>query len=144
MKKFLIALILSIVSIMCFGQVSVNKIQKEGEIVIKSVNDYIYKYYDNNDYYLIVSSDNQFEDKIIKIKLGNGSTESINSLKLILNLWENSNDGDIVDISGNRCYINKIQTYTITIQNPPYSAGKYYFTVHLLKKAIKLDKNGKF
>ena len=144
MKKFLIALILSIVSIMCFGQVSVNKIQKAGETVIKSVNDYIYKYYDNNDYYLIVSSDNQFEDKIIKIKLGNGSTESINSLKLILNLWENSKDGDIVDISGNRCYINKIQTHTITIQNPPYSAGKYYFTIHLLKKAIKLNKNGKF
>lgn len=144
MKKILSILMLSIISIISFGQVSVNKIQKEGEIVIKSVNDYIYKCCDSNDYYLIVSSDNQFEDKIVKIKLGNGSTESINSLKLILNLWENSNDGDIVDISGNRCYINKIQTHTITIQNPPYSAGKYYFTVHLLKKAIKLDKNGKF
>ena len=150
MKKILIALILSIVSIMCFGQVTVQKSQRDGEVVLVSGNGYIYHNFKTDNYYLDIKSDNQYEEKQIVIKLGTGKEEAIQSIITIENMWEESKRGDVFEVNGIKCTVTKGMFMYIQFDNPPYSAGRYWIgcefnsKIGLFDRAIKMYKKGKF
>lgn len=150
MKKIFMALILSLISIASFGQVTVQKSQKTGEIVTSSYDAYIYHYLTTDEYYLRVRSDNQFEDNVRVIKLGTGSEEAMKSLTAIEEMWESSKNGESFDVDGITCYVTKGFAMYLRLSNPPYTAGNYYMFCGFSKRleiydlALKKYKKGKF
>jgi len=150
MKKTLIALMLCFVSIMSFGQVTVQKSQKTGEIVLRSGNGFIFHDLETDIYALGVTSTNQFEDKMVIIPLGTGKEETIESIEAIENMWEESNDDDMFEVDGIKCTVHKGMGMYLQFTNPPYTAGSYYIACEfntklgLFDRALKRYKKGKF
>lgn len=150
MKKIFMALMLSLISIASFGQVTVQKSQKTGEIVLRSGNGFIFHDLETDIYALGVTSTNQFEDKMVIIPLGTGKEETIESIKAIESMWEESNNDDVFEIDGIKCTVYKGMVMYLQFANPPYSAGSYYIECEfntklgLFDKALKRYKKGKF
>ena len=150
MKKILVALMLCIVSIMSFGQVTVQKSQKTSEIVLRSGNGFIFHDLETDIYALCVTSTNQFEDKMVIIPLGTGKEETIESIKAIESMWEESNNDDVFEVDGIKCTVHKGMVMYLQFTNPPYTAGSYYIECEfntklgLFDKALKRYKKGKF
>ena len=150
MKKIFMALMLSLISIASFGQVTVQKTQKTDEIVLSSGNGYIYHDKTTDEYYLGIASDNHFEDKLVIVKLGTGKEETINSIQAIESAWESSKDGDTFEVNGINCTVNKSMVYYLRFESPKYSAGTYYIACEfssklgLFDRALKKYKKGKF
>lgn len=150
MKKIFMALMLSLISIASFGQVTIQKNQKTSEIVVISNYADIYHDLRTDEYCLRVRSDNQFEDKLRVIELGTGSEEAMKSLTAIEEAWESCKDGESFDVSGVTCYVNKGFGMFLRLSNPPYTAGNYYMFCEFTKrlgiydKALKKYKKGKF
>ncbi len=150
MKKILVALMLCMVSIMSFGQVTVQKSQRDGEVVLVSGNGYIYHNFETDNYYLDIKSDNQYEEKQIVIKLGTGKEEAIQSIITIENMWEESKSGDVFEVNGIKCDVHKGMMFYLRFDNPPYTAGSYFISsefntkLGLFDRAMKMYKKGKF
>ena len=150
MKKFLLFFALCIFSVQTFGQISVQKTQRDGEIILQSGNGYIYHNLTSDNYYLCVKSDNQYESKQISIKLGNGKEEAIKSIIAIEDLWENCKNGDVIEIDATKCTVYKGMMFYLQFDNPPHTAGSYFIgcefntKLGLLDKAIKKYNKGKF
>lgn len=150
MKKIFMALMLSLISIASFGQVTVQKSQKTGEIVLRSGNGFIFHDLETDIYALGVTSTNQFEDKMVIIPLGTGKEETIESIKAIESMWEESNNDDVFEVDGIKCTVHKGMVMYLQFANPPYTAGSYYIECEfntklgLFDKALKRYKKGKF
>lgn len=150
MKKIFMALMLSLISIASFGQVTVQKSQKTGEIVLRSGNGFIFHDLETDIYALGVTSTNQFEDKMVIIPLGTGKEETIESIKAIESMWEESNNDDVFEVDGIKCTVHKGMVMYLQFANPPYTAGSYYIECEfntklgLFDKALKKYKKGKF
>lgn len=150
MKKIFMALMLSLISIASFGQLTVQKSQKTGEIVLRSGNGFIFHDLETDIYDLGVTSTNQFEDKMVIIPLGTGKEEAIESIKAIESMWEESNNDDVFEVDGIKCTVHKGMVMYLQFANPPYTAGSYYIECEfntklgLFDKALKRYKKGKF
>lgn len=150
MKKIFMALMLSLISIASFGQVTVQKNQKTGEIVLSSGNGFIFHDLETDIYALGITSTNQFEDKMVIIPLGTGKEETIESIKAIESMWEESNNDDVFEVDGIKCTVHKGVMMYLQFANPPYTAGSYYIECEfntklgLFDRALKRYKKGKF
>lgn len=134
MKKFIITLALSLITIVSFAQVSPIKVKKptwhliECNLIVES-----------NKCYLVVSSDNSYESQIVKIYLGNRYNTVIESLdNIIAGVKSSSGDNVYFIIQGYRFNIWYPNTAIITSNKLEYTAGIYKITVDKLEK-IKKD-----
>ena len=151
MKKIFYGLMLSLIGIASFGQVTVQKSQKTGEIVVRSGNGFIFHDLKTDIYTLRIASTNQFENKIVIIPLGTGKEETIESIKAIENMWEESSDGGMFLVDGVNCTVHKgMMVMCLQFANPSYAAGSYYIEcgfsskLELFDRALELYKKGKF
>ena len=145
MKKILLALMLCMVSISGFGQISSNvtKVEKKSEWLgfCYDSNSSIYHYFNNSSrgesFYLVIRSSNEFEKKKIYIKLGNDETETIESLNnLYVIFCNNKDEGFYVD--GTVCDV--FDSY-IFFKNPENTVGKYYIKASEFNKLAESYKN---
>lgn len=84
--KYLIIIILFITSLTSFAQITpIQAHEKPGEFIWNCV----YRDKPTNTYYLHAQSDNQFEDRTVKVLLGNTATEAVVSLVNFLDAFKN-------------------------------------------------------
>lgn len=141
MKKIFMALMLSLISIASFSQVTVQKSQKTGEIVVRSGNGFIFHDLKTDIYTLRITSTNQFENKIVIIPLGTSKEETIESIKAIENMWEESSNGGMFLVGGINCTVHKeMMIMCLQFANPSYAVGSYYIECGLSSKLELFDR----
>lgn len=127
MKKIL--LILAMLPIVAMAQIAPIKTQeKPGEFICHCV------YHDkpSDTYYLHAQSDNQFEDKVMRIKIGDNATEAAQSLA-------NFNDAGKQFKLGTCTFIVATTGTFMRVLNRgqlEYTAGNYYIQKQHVKEAI--------
>lgn len=134
MKKLITAITLCLISVTSiYSQISseVETVKKKYDVITycHSPHSKIMQYYPNciyrdEGYYLVVTSDNQFEDKALYIKLGTTEEQVIESLRninAIYNKMVGTNEHFKIGI-----YTCQISNERIYFQKPAYSAGYYY------------------
>lgn len=148
MKNLILFLFLIFVGNVMYAQVNEITIERETTHFIGRN-----LYVDSNKCYLLVSSDNQFESKLVKIYLGNRYDSVIKSLNNIITaIKEGSkypNGSFTISSYKFKCYCCEYMGYYAYIYGTPlsYTAGSYEITVTELEKckqAIKDWIDGKY
>ena len=131
MKKLLLLCCLLPLAVM--AQIAPIKTQeKPGEFIWRCV------YHDkpSDTYYLHAQSDNQFEDKVMRVKLGDNSTEAVQSLANFLAAF---NDAGKQFTVGTCTFIVATSGNFVRVLNRgqlEYTAGNYYIQKQNIKEAI--------
>ena len=128
MKKLFSIFAFIILSATSFAQIGpINAEQPKAEFLANTIYDK-----ENNEFALIISSDNQFEDELAIFFLGNTPEESIMSLK---------NLKDAIRVKDTRF---KLQDYNISVYmegralvHIPYTAGSYNISDEMLSQNIR-------
>ena len=95
----------------------------------------VFHYFPDDTYYLHAQSDNQFEDDVVRIKLGNSLNEVAVSLSNLLPTFNNA--GQLFDIGGYSFIV--VDKYMLKIKNVgtlEYTAGNYYVRRSNIIRAI--------
>ena len=106
MKKFMVALMLCLVSIMGFGQLNVQTVEEyagyKTVCKINCVATYVgeVRFITGTGYVLFGKTDNQFEKNMTSIVLGMTKESAILTLKDIRDLKESSSVGDVLVVKG--------------------------------------------
>ena len=133
MKKLIMAIALCLINVVSMhSQISadVEVVEKKYEIITychsthSKIMQFFKQSWKEEGFYLVVSSDNQYEDYKVYVKLGTNEQQTIESLRNISAIYtkvKETNehfklDGYTCFISGNRIYFAK----------PQYKAGYYY------------------
>ena len=140
MRKLLVALMLCMVSIGGFGQISTSIKPQQKTYKIEYIGQYTRLYVDwttsDTIYSMYVKSTNEFEHKSPWIKLGN-RIETIESLNILLTLFV---EDTTVDIQGYRLYCHK-NYLSVGGSKLTYTAGSYWIYKTDIKKALKILQN---
>lgn len=139
MKRLSIILLLLCAFVCAHAQVQIKEETKRYEFYGRMV---VY-WYNTGEYELYIHSDNQFEDKTVRIPIGKTTEEAYQSLEQIYSLYNRA--GSQFDIGGytvvvdNVCSMRVLKHYDLK-----YTAGTYYIPSHHLigsKNKIKRKMN---
>ena len=131
--KHLLSIVLLVTSLATFAQITpIHAHEKTGEFIWHCV----YRDKPSNTYYLHAQSNNQFEDRVVRIRLGNTATEAVLSLVNFLDAFKNS--GQQFEIK-NYTFIVATTGDFIRVLNRgglEYTAGDYYIQKQNIVNAI--------
>ena len=101
----------------------------------------IYHDYTNDNYKYVVRSNNEFEDNYIWLSLGKGKTETINSIKAMIAMYEDGNDGDKVTLGKTTFTIAKGSYSNYYYTTKQFCAGLYTIGINDLKRYVNYLEN---
>lgn len=130
MKKIL--LILAMLPIVAMAQIAPITTKEKPYEFIKNV---VYFDKQTNIYYLHAQSDNQFEEKVVRYKIGNTPTEAVQSLVNLCATFENY--GEQFDLGTYTLRIEKSWLQFVKKGDLYYTAGEYRIAKSNLEEAMK-------
>lgn len=132
MKRFLTILLLICACHCAHAQIApIQTSEKPYEFI----DQHILHWKDKDTYELYIESSNQFEDKVVRFKLGNSPEQAIESLQNLNALY--GQDNMEFELEGRKCVVRVNRIYVYKRGDLQYTAGDYCIYNFSIKFAIQ-------